>query len=100
MRLLRVGGTWERLLQQVQAATDAAGKIDREISVGSTIVGAHRHAAGARTDPPPTPASKGVEQAVRQDETPWHSLVGRLVEVVLGVRAWAARGAGAPANST
>ncbi|THA46055.1 IS5 family transposase [Streptomyces sp. A1136] len=50
-------GTWERLLQQVQAAADAAGEIDWDISVGSTIVRAHQHAAGARTDPPPTPAS-------------------------------------------
>ncbi len=35
-----------------------------------------------------------------QDETPWQSLVTRLVEVVLKVKAWAARGAASPANST
>ncbi|MFB7148633.1 IS5 family transposase [Streptomyces virginiae] len=44
-------GTWERLLQQVQAEADAAGEIDWDISVDSTIVRAHQHAAGARTDP-------------------------------------------------
>ncbi|MEU3610398.1 transposase [Streptomyces sp. NPDC035033] len=54
-RLWSVGGTWKRLLQQVQASADAAGEIDRDISVDSTIVRAHQHAAGARTDPPPTP---------------------------------------------
>jgi hypothetical protein len=35
-----------------------------------------------------------------QAETPWQSLVARLVEVVLEVRAWAARGVGSPASST
>ncbi|WP_434095429.1 IS5 family transposase [Streptomyces goshikiensis] len=55
-------GTWERLLQQVQAAADAAGEIDWDISVDSTIVRAHQHAAGARINTPPTPAvSKGDE---------------------------------------
>ncbi|MFI1281054.1 IS5 family transposase [Streptomyces sp. NPDC020858] len=60
-RLWSGDGTWERLLQQVQAAADAAGEIDWDISVDSTIVRAHQHAAGARTDPPPVPASKGDE---------------------------------------
>ncbi|WP_413787973.1 IS5 family transposase [Streptomyces murinus] len=41
-------GTWERLLQQVQAEADAAGELERDISVDSTIVRAHQHAAGAR----------------------------------------------------
>ncbi|WP_446459402.1 IS5 family transposase [Streptomyces nojiriensis] len=47
-RLWSADGTWERLLQQVQAAADAAGDIDWDISVDSTIVRAHQHAAGAR----------------------------------------------------
>ncbi|MFD3537626.1 hypothetical protein ACFWVS_40435, partial [Streptomyces sp. NPDC058661] len=99
-RLWSADGTWERLLQQVQATADAAGEIDRDVSVDSTIVRAHQHAAGARTDPPPAPGSKGAEEMEHQDETPWQSLVARLVEVVLEVRAWAARGAGSPASST
>lgn len=93
-------GTWERLLQQVQAAADAAGEIDWDISVDSTIVRAHQHAAGARTDPPPAPASKGTDEVERQDESPWQSLVARLVEVVPEARAWAGRAAGSPASST
>ncbi|MDQ1013066.1 pimeloyl-ACP methyl ester carboxylesterase [Streptomyces sp. V4I23] len=36
-------GTWERLLQQVQTAADAAGEIDWDISVDSTIMRAHQH---------------------------------------------------------
>ncbi len=91
---------WERLLQQVQAAADIAGEIDWDVSVHSTTLRAHQHAAGARTDPPPAPTSKGAEAAEHQGETPWQSLLARLVEVVQEARAWAARGAGLPANST
>ncbi|MFD6346635.1 IS5 family transposase [Streptomyces roseolus] len=61
-RLWSADGTWERLLQQVQASADAAGEIDWDVSADSTIVRAHQHAAGARTDPPPTPGSKGAEE--------------------------------------
>ncbi|MFG2227894.1 IS5 family transposase [Streptomyces sp. NPDC048644] len=49
-RLGSVDVTWERLLQRVRAAADAAGEIDWDISVDSTIARAHQHAAGARTD--------------------------------------------------
>ncbi|MFH9656401.1 IS5 family transposase [Streptomyces anulatus] len=70
-RLWSADGTWERLLQQVQAAADAAGEIDWDISVDSTVVRAHQHAAGARTDPPPAPGSKGG----RRDGTPGRDAV-------------------------
>lgn len=99
-RLWSADGTWGRLLQQVQAAADAAGEIDWDISVDSPIVRPHQQAAGARTDPPPALASKGAEKVKHPDETPWVSLLGRLVEVVLEVRAGAARGAGSPASFT
>ncbi|MGY3684677.1 transposase [Streptomyces sp. TE33382] len=99
-RLWSADGTWERLLQQVQAEADAVGGIDWDISVDSTVVRAHQHAAGARTGPPPAPASKGAAKAEHQDETPWQSFHGRLVEVVREARAWAARGAVSPAKST
>jgi hypothetical protein len=68
--------------------------------VDSTIVRAHQHAAGARTDPPSALASKGADEVEHQGETPWQSLLARLVQVVLEVRAWVARAAGSPANST
>ncbi|QMU73097.1 IS5 family transposase [Streptacidiphilus sp. P02-A3a] len=93
-------GTWERLLQQVQAEADAVGDIDWDVSVDSTIVRAHQHAAGARTDRPPALASKGAGPGEHQDQTPWQSLVARLVEVVLEARTWAARAAGPPPRST
>lgn len=99
-RLWSADGTWERLLQQVQAAADAAGEVDWDVSVDSTIVRAHQHAAGARTAPPSAPAaSKGAGALEHQDELPWQSLVGCLVEVVREARAWAARAAASPARS-
>lgn len=57
-------GTWERLLQHVQAVADSAGDLDWNINVDSTSIRAHQHAAGAPTDPPPAPAgvSKGALQ--------------------------------------
>lgn len=100
-RLWSADGTWERLLQWIQAAAGAEGEIDWDISVDSTIVRAHQHAAGARTGPPPALAgSKGDELVEHQDETPWQSLVSRLMEVVREARAWAARAAASPARST
>lgn len=53
----------ECLLQQVQSVAKAAGEIDWDIAVDSTIVGAHQHAAGDRTDPPPAPAQRGRADA-------------------------------------
>ncbi|MER5634387.1 IS5 family transposase [Streptomyces nitrosporeus] len=100
-RLWSADGIWGRLLQQVQAAADAAGEIDWDIPVDSTIVRAHQHAAGARIDPPPVlGGSKGDESLGHQDETSWQSLVGRLVEVVREARARVARTAASPARST
>ncbi|WP_411978014.1 IS5 family transposase [Streptomyces phaeochromogenes] len=69
-RLWSADGTWERLLQQVQAAVDAAGEIDWDIAVDSTIVRAHQHAAGARTDPPPGPCVKRGRRRRTPDRSP------------------------------
>ncbi|MFE3635036.1 IS5 family transposase [Streptomyces sp. NPDC059168] len=48
-------GTRETLLQRVQAEAEAAGEIDWDVSVESTSVRAHHHAAGARHALPPGP---------------------------------------------
>lgn len=69
-RLWSADGTWEIPLQQAQAGTDAAGGIDWDISVGSTTVQAHQHAAGARTEPPPAPASKWATVGEHRGDTP------------------------------
>jgi transposase len=41
-------GTWDRLLAAVQADAEAAGDLDWDVSVDSTIVRAHQHSATAR----------------------------------------------------
>ena len=38
-RLRSAGGTWEYLLQQIQAAADVDGEVDWDLSVGSTHSG-------------------------------------------------------------
>ena len=48
LRKWTMDGTWEWLLAHVVAADDAAGDVEWVISVDSTVVRAHQHAAGAR----------------------------------------------------
>ncbi|MGW1707743.1 IS5 family transposase [Streptomyces sp. NPDC002206] len=64
-------GTWERLLQQVQAQADAVGGIDWDVSIDSTSIRAHQHAAGARKTPPPPPSKGAVANS-----TPERGAVG------------------------
>lgn len=52
-------GAWILILKLLQTFAEAAGRIDWQISIDSTIMRAHQHAAGARRDPgsqaePPT----------------------------------------------
>ncbi|MFF7251382.1 IS5 family transposase [Embleya sp. NPDC008237] len=41
-------GTWAALLDHVRVREDAVGRVDWSVSVDSTVVRAHQHAAGAR----------------------------------------------------
>lgn len=41
-------GTWDRLLAHVQTKSDAVGEVVWEVSIDSSVVRAHQHAAGAR----------------------------------------------------
>ncbi|MFG2422748.1 MULTISPECIES: IS5 family transposase [unclassified Streptomyces] len=61
-------GTWHMLLSKVQAAEDAAGHIDWDVSVDSTAVRAHQHAAGARKAPPTAAAQKGALPRTNQGD--------------------------------
>ncbi|WP_405803601.1 MULTISPECIES: IS5 family transposase [unclassified Streptomyces] len=61
-------GTWEMLLSKVQAAEDAAGRIDWDVSVDSTAVRAHQHAAGARKARP-----RGCSKGGRPGDEPGRS---------------------------
>ncbi len=47
----RRDGTWDRLLQALQGAADASGGVDWEVSLDSSVIRAHQHAAGARQQP-------------------------------------------------
>ncbi|WP_435859952.1 IS5 family transposase [Streptomyces narbonensis] len=99
-RLWSADGTWERLLQQVQAAADAAGEIDWDISVDSTVVRAHRHATGPVWPVRRHPLQKGG----RAGRTPGRNAVaepGRPPgEGGAAGEGWAVRGVGSPAGST
>ncbi|UOB15897.1 IS5 family transposase [Streptomyces sp. HP-A2021] len=59
-------GTWEMLLQHVQAQADAVGDIDWDINVDSTSVRAHHHAAGAPKAEPPAPPDSSGKRAPRR----------------------------------
>ncbi len=43
-------GTWDRVLTALLALADTTGNLDWVVSVDSTIVRAHQHAAGAAAD--------------------------------------------------
>ena len=58
-------GTLSALVTQVQVIAEAIDELDREVSVDSSIVRAHQHAAGARR----VPASHtGGERILRRAE--------------------------------
>ncbi|MZE50822.1 IS5 family transposase [Streptomyces sp. SID5770] len=62
-------GTWDRLLQAVQAEADLAGRIDwGMVGVDSTSCRAHQHAAGARKTRPRVPKKRTTPRHHRPDE--------------------------------
>jgi len=81
-------GTWAMLLSRVQAAEDAAGRIDWDVSVDSTAVRAHQHAAGARKTSPAGDPQKGVDRGTNQADPVLGKLAARLEEVVRSASAW------------
>ena len=56
----RRDGTWDGLLAHVQTKTDAVGEVEWEVSLDSTSIRAHQHAAGARTRPARADAKRGA----------------------------------------
>ncbi|GGZ81114.1 transposase [Streptomyces vinaceusdrappus] len=61
-RLIRwaVDGTWEKIFAAVLAAADAVDDIRWTVSVDSTVVRAHQHAAGALKRGPQADASRPI----------------------------------------
>jgi transposase len=93
-------GTWQMLLSRIQAADDAAGGIDWDVSVDSTAVRAHQHAAGARKMPPAAVPQKGAGQGTNQVDPVLRKLAVRLEEVVRSASAWGVPAADSPPRST
>lgn len=87
------------LLSKVQAAEDAESRIDWEVSVDSTAVRAHQHAAGARKAPPPAVLQKGARRQTNQVDPVLRRLLVRLEEVVRSASAWDALEAASPPKS-
>jgi transposase len=56
----RRDGTWDRLLAHVQTRSDAVGEVEWEVSLDSTSIRAHQHAAGARKRPARADAKRGA----------------------------------------
>ncbi len=52
LRKWAADGTWEKVFTALLAQADAEGDLDWIVSVDSTIVRAHQHAAGARQKGP------------------------------------------------
>ncbi|MFJ4000670.1 IS5 family transposase [Streptomyces parvus] len=62
-------GTWDRLFAHVLADADAEGRIDWSmVSVDSTTVRVHQHAAGARKKRPRVPGKRTTLRQHRPDE--------------------------------
>jgi transposase len=55
----RRDGTWERLLAHAQTKSDATSDVLIEVSLDSTVIRAHQHAAGARRQPSQPDVKKG-----------------------------------------
>src|SRR5919202_1946368 len=55
----RRDGTWDRLLAHAQTKSDAVGEVVWEVSIDSTTVRAHQHAAGARHQPSQADPKRG-----------------------------------------
>jgi hypothetical protein len=61
-------GTFGRMLSGVQAQANAAGDIDWLVSVDSTIVRGHQHAAGARKRGSANPAKRQITPSADPEE--------------------------------
>ncbi|BCK67419.1 hypothetical protein Srufu_013720 [Streptomyces libani subsp. rufus] len=93
-------GTWQMLLSRIQTAEDAEGGIDWEVSVDSTAVRAHQHAAGARKTPPAAVPQRGAGRGTNRVDPVLRKLAVRLEEVVRSASVWDVPAAGSPPRST
>lgn len=76
------------LLSRVQAAEDGEGRIDWDVSVDSTAVRPHQHAAGAMKASPAAGPQKGVGRGTNQVDPVLRKLAVRLEEMVRSASVW------------
>lgn len=93
-------GTWTKLLSRIQAAEDAAGQIDWDVSVDSTAVRARQHAAGARKTPAAADPQRGNVRGTNQVDPVLRKLAVRLLEVVRSASVWDVPAADSPPRFT
>ncbi len=62
----RRDGTWDRLLADAQTKSDAVGEVVWEVSIDSTSIRAHQHAAGARKRPAKADEKRGRHRSRRR----------------------------------
>lgn len=65
----RRDGTWDRLLQHAQTKSDAVGDVVWEVSIDSTSIRAHQHAAGARKRLAKADRKKGPRHRYRKRDS-------------------------------
>jgi len=58
LRKWTADGTWEKILAEAIVKDDAVGEVEWILSIDSTIVRAHQHAAGARKKGAASPRSR------------------------------------------
>jgi transposase len=63
LRRWTADGTWDKILQAAIVKDDAVGELEWVLSIDSTVVRAHQHAAGAR--------KKGDPHEVRSRPSTW-----------------------------
>lgn len=70
LRRWTADGTWETILAEVVVKDDAVGDVEWVVSVDSTVIRAHQHAAGAREKGAAAPGSRISRSKAKRSADP------------------------------
>jgi transposase len=70
LRKWTADGTWQKILDDVVVKDDSVGQLEWVLSIDSTVVRAHQHAAGARKKGAAHPRSRPSQSPVRRSGGP------------------------------
>lgn len=70
LRKWTADGTWQKVLDQVVVKDDSVGRVQWLLSIDSTVVRAHQHAAGARKKGAAHPRSKPLPSKEKRSGDP------------------------------